>query len=372
LSLRFTFFATCAALAAPHALAQTDLQLFGMVDLAVEAAHSANGTQFRVLSGGHQSSRWGVTGAEDLGGGLSAIFRFEAGFSADDGTQSQGGRAFGREASVGLADARFGTVKLGRLPNPYFYVQNTVDAFGWSLNGGVLAVTRSQAGVSAQLLPTAVNARDDNAVGYMSPSMGGLVVRAQHALSENSPTVGSIYGLSARYVAGALDIAAGWNQQKAGSAGTGGIIAEVVGGSYNFGPAKVVAGFSQETNNCTNCVGVFVRAPGVTGTNKVKFSIANLGVRVPVGPVTTVIAQAARVADRSQYAVDPGNRDATHLAVGVEHFLSRRTMLYASIGTVGNHNGSNYALGTGTAQQSAAFPAASRATTAAAGIRHTF
>jgi predicted porin len=372
LSIRHTVAVGCAALALPTAFAQSDVRLYGLMDLAFETSRSANGSQNRITSGGHQGSRWGMTGSEDLGGGLRAVFRLESGFSADDGLLGQGGRLFGREASVGLSHSGLGTFEFGRLPVPYYRVQNGVDAFVWSLGGGMLATTRTQAGASRQILPTAINARDDNALSYASPNIGGFVFRAQTALSENSATLGNSRGLSARYTSGAVDLVAGWNRQSSGSAGTGEVTAHVFGGSYNFGAARVFGGYTQEANSCSNCTGAFSRVTGVVGGNEAKFRIVNLGVRVPFG-ATTAIAQVAKIADRSQYAVNPGNRDATWLAVGVEHALSKRTMVYSSIGSIGNSNGSSYALGTGSSQQPASFATnPSRSTTFAIGMRHTF
>ncbi|MGN5477565.1 porin [Cupriavidus basilensis] len=42
-------------------------------------------TRYAMNGGGLSSSRWGLRGNEDLGGGLSGIFVLESGFSADDG-----------------------------------------------------------------------------------------------------------------------------------------------------------------------------------------------------------------------------------------------------------------------------------------------
>jgi predicted porin len=59
-------------------------------------------------------SRWGLRGAEDLGGGLKAIFVLENGFSVQNGRLAQDGREFGRQAYVGVGSTQFGTVTLGR------------------------------------------------------------------------------------------------------------------------------------------------------------------------------------------------------------------------------------------------------------------
>jgi predicted porin len=99
----------------------------------------------------------------------------------------------------------------------------------------------------------------------------------------------------------------------------------------------------------------------------------NLGARAPID-LLTIIAQVTRVQDRSQYAIDPGNRDATWLAVGAEYALSRRTVIYTSLASIGNRNGSQYNLGSSSAKQPAGSvgPNDPRVTTAVLGLRHSF
>ena len=86
------------------------------------------------------------------------------------------------------------------------------------------------------------------------------------------------------------------------------------------------------------------------------------------------MAQVSRIQDRSNYATSPGNRDATWIALGSEYALSRRTLLHASIGTIGNNNGSLYALGSGSVQHAAGLVGAGnpRTRTMVIGVRHSF
>src|SRR3990167_6336854 len=55
------------------------------------------------------TSRFGIKGDEDLGGGLKSIYQMETSFTADEG----GGSLAGRNTFVGLA-GEMGTVKIGR------------------------------------------------------------------------------------------------------------------------------------------------------------------------------------------------------------------------------------------------------------------
>ena len=68
---------------------------------------------------------------------------------------------------------------------------------------------------------------------------------------------------------------------------------------------------------------------------------------VTIYGATTAMAQVVRVRDRFRYAVDPGSRDATWFAIGAEYALSRRATAYTSLGSIGNRNGSQFAIGAG-------------------------
>ncbi|UUX95328.1 porin [Aquabacterium sp. J223] len=349
----------------------SSVTIYGVMDAFVDVSRAGRGTVTRVGSGGGLGSRLGFMGREDLGGGLAAVFRIEQGLTLDDGQLGQGGRAWGREASVGLSSGALGTVQLGRLPTPYYGVLPGVDAFFWMGSGGLLSITRSGA-ATRQLSASGINARHDNAVGYSSPVFSGFQVRAMVSAGEASTAIGRGYSWSARYSSGPIDALAGWVRQEGAGNANGQADAWVVGGSYNFGAAKLYAGYTNDKNSCTTCTGALARVAGVSATGASHFKLMNLGVRVPVGAFTG-IAQVVRVNDDTNYAVNPGDRDATWVALGAEYNFSRRTVAFASVGTIGNRNGSQYALGSGSVQQPAAFVAGnSRSTTATLGIRHNF
>ena len=116
------------------ASAQTNVTIYGIVDMGFARVDNGTATANKLDSGIQSGSRIGFKGTEDLGGGLSAIFQLENGFAADDGTLGQGGRLFGRQAWVGLNGA-FGTVKAGRQFTPVYANLGTFDPFGNALAG---------------------------------------------------------------------------------------------------------------------------------------------------------------------------------------------------------------------------------------------
>ncbi len=85
------------------------MNLYGLVDAGVEVVNHASatgGTVTRLTSGGMNTSRWGIRGSEDLGGGLKAVFQLESGIFIDNGTvdtpSSVPSGLFRRQSYVGL------------------------------------------------------------------------------------------------------------------------------------------------------------------------------------------------------------------------------------------------------------------------------
>ena len=351
------------------ALAQSSVTIYGILDAGLLANNSGKGTVKRVDTSQLAGNRLGFRGSEDLGDGLSANFNLQMGFSPDTGALGQGGRAFGREASVGLASKTYGSINFGRIPESYYLAVFVVDAFRAGQAGGFLGVTRSTATATSQLLPLYVSARMDNSISYSSPTLGGFRGQLQVSAGEGSASVGRGYGGSLRYAGGSWDVVASFAQQD-GANGRGKDLGYTAGGSYDFGPAMVLLGYTAEKNSCATCG---TRAEGVTATGASEFRYLNAGVRVPFG-LFTAIAQVTRLQDRSDYAVATGNRDATMIGVGYEYLMSKRTVLYGSMGTVDNRNGSNYAIGAGAAQLPAnsVGPNNPRSKTVSAGVLHYF
>ncbi|HTR07516.1 MAG TPA: porin, partial [Paraburkholderia sp.] len=115
-------FLTTAILAtiAGAAHAQSSVTLYGSIDAGISYnSHVKNATGgssslWQYGDGVAQGSRWGLRGAEDLGGGLKAIFVLENGFNSGTGAAGQGGALFGRQAFVGLTKDTIGSLTFGR------------------------------------------------------------------------------------------------------------------------------------------------------------------------------------------------------------------------------------------------------------------
>src|SRR5687767_10135481 len=72
--------------AASAAHAESSVTLFGMVDTALQHGSGSVSNRTHITPSAYQSSRLGLRGIEDLGGGMSASFWLEADVRSDDGT----------------------------------------------------------------------------------------------------------------------------------------------------------------------------------------------------------------------------------------------------------------------------------------------
>ncbi len=122
--------------------AQSNVQVYGLIDAGVEYVNHANAGQSgatRVISGGKNTSRWGFKGSEDLGGGLKAIWGLEGGILMDTGAAD--GAMFKRQAYVGF-DGAYGRLVLGRsFTTTYDFVigfdpMGFAPNYSWSTSGG--------------------------------------------------------------------------------------------------------------------------------------------------------------------------------------------------------------------------------------------
>ena len=101
------------------AQAQASVQLYGLVDAWVGMQKKVGGhdRDWTQGGGGMTTSHWGLRGAEELGGGLSAVFAVEGFFRPQIGEYGRfrGDDLFSRNAYVGLKSEQWGTLKLGRV-----------------------------------------------------------------------------------------------------------------------------------------------------------------------------------------------------------------------------------------------------------------
>lgn len=209
----FAAMAACGIMASGVAHAQSSVTLYGLLDVGIDYISNQKGTSgsggksFGLQSGNLNPDRWGLRGSEDLGGGLSAIFTLENGFTINNGKFGQGGDEFGRQAFVGLASKQYGQITFGRQYDDVVSFVGPLSAVGLGF-GGVLA---SHPFDNDHL---ALDVRMNNAVMFRSIDYSGLKVGGGYAFS-NSATgfrQNNAFTGGASYDRGNLSLAAGFFQ----------------------------------------------------------------------------------------------------------------------------------------------------------------
>lgn len=345
---------TCAISGVASAQTASTVTLYGIADAGVEfATHTPGGnggTVARVSSGNMSGSRWGLRGTEDLGAGLKAIFTLESGFDIDTGNSGQGNRLFGRQAFVGL-QGTFGAVTLGRQQNSLYDLFGAYDPMGvgpkYSLNS----------------VDSGFNGRADNAIKYTG-KFGGLTATTFYSTGRDSTVAGSTevpgnykigrnFGAGLAYNAGAFSIGTAYDQYQGNIAATDDRAVKrlAFGGSYDFGVAKLFAGYRWMRDD-----GVATAATASTRNN-----VYWLGGLYRVTPALSLTGAA--------YYTDThnSNNDPWMFVLSADYSFSKRTDAYLNLGYVRNKGTSALGLnGSGTAV------AGANQTGAIVGIRHRF
>ncbi|KVO51935.1 porin [Burkholderia stagnalis] len=191
--------------------AQSSVTLYGMLDAGIAYTNNQSGkSAWQQGSGLLSNTVFGLNGAEDLGGGLHALFRLESGFSLNNGTQSYRNTMFGRRAYVGLQSDRYGTLTLGR------QYDSVVDMLG------PLAMSNNGDGNNLAAHPFDNDNVDDsfyidNAVKYTSPTIAGVQFSGLYGFS-NQPGFSSnrAYSAGVSYANGPVNLGAAYLQLNRG------------------------------------------------------------------------------------------------------------------------------------------------------------
>jgi predicted porin len=186
-----------ALVAGPMMAAQAAPTVYGHFHVSLDRYDvdtSATATTERGLLNSN-SSRFGLKGDEDLGGGLKAIYQVESGvFAVDDGTSGFGNTL--RNTYVGFSGSSWGMVKFGRHDTPVKDLGRAIDQYNEQI-GDARNIT-GNAG--------AFDARINNMVRYDSPSFSGVKFALQYgtpeAVNSTRYTSGSVTWTGGPFMAG--------------------------------------------------------------------------------------------------------------------------------------------------------------------------
>jgi predicted porin len=297
------------------AFAQSNVQVYGLIDGGVEYLNHASPTQdklTRVISGGKNTSRWGLRGTEELGGGLKAVFGLEGGILLDTGAAD--GPLFKRQAYVGL-DGSYGRLVLGRSFTTTYDFVILFDPLGYAPNYS-WATSSNATGPSKYGMTTAF----DNLIKY-SGNTGNFKYGATVGLGEQAGSAADSrkYSAAASWSQGGLGVMGAYEQVNGNTlAGTGArdeTRAFHVAADYKTGDWRLTAGMRGYKQDPARAGAADVRADTYWG-----------GVSYLIKPAVTLTGALYHVNVKNV----PANLDAdpTMYVARALYALSKRTDLY--------------------------------------------
>lgn len=233
--------AATSAIVLTNAISASNVTLYGVMDTSIGKLNTPGlgikTDSWGLISGkslNTGTSRFGMRGIEDLGGGWEARFQLEDGFDMTKGTTGlSGGQFFSRQSNVSLKGP-IGEILLGRGYNAAAYA-----LMPWEMTViGLESVVANQFGVVGG------GQRDSNMILYKSPIFSGFsfvadVVPKGDASYGTPENPKGKYDISASYVSKSISIGAGYNKVQDGNE------AYTVGGAYDFGKFKLAASWNQ-------------------------------------------------------------------------------------------------------------------------------
>ncbi len=342
------------------AQAETSVTLYGIIDTGIgyndvkasikDAAGNTiarvDGSRFGMINGVQNGSRWGLRGSEDLGDGLRAVFQLESGFNSGNGTSAQGGRLFGRQATVGLASDSWGQLDFGRQTNIASKYFGSIDPFGAGFGQANIGVGMSAANTQ----------RYDNMVMYQTPSFSGFQFGVGYSFSADDTRTAQTGFKTAdntraittglRYVNGPLNVALTYDQLNASNnlpteATDATPRMYAIGGSYDFEVVKLALAYARTTDGWFAGQGFGTSVTTGTdtfngfGTNifadGFKANSYMVGLSAPIGGASQLFGswQMVDPSNNNLNALENGAETMNVFSLGYTYDLSKRTNLYA-------------------------------------------
>lgn len=255
------------------------------------------------------TSQLGFRGVEDLGGGLKATFDLRHRFSVESGGMdgTANARPFWQGSSkVGLAGG-FGSVEIGRMLTALGGPVNGSDPWGTETVASVAVLSSGYVTDARQ--PDFAGAARTDVITYNSPNMGGFSgafsIGPKRSAAVVPATTGAenLYSLWLQFANGPIFVGGGYEQNRFDDNVT------AILGSFNFGVAKVMAGYGQ------------VDTVAVAGSKAKNWNVA---VAAPLGA-------AVLKAGFSNAEAEGTGTETRKIGLGAEYNLSKRTYLFTNV-----------------------------------------
>lgn len=304
----------------------SNLEIYGLVGLSYTNKNNqgaTNGSLTELSTNSMNVSYLGFRGREDLGNGLSAVFRLESSMAPDTGVIGKPAAFFDRQSFVGLNSVEWGALTLGR----QFHASTdrairSFDAF-------------NLAPANAHVVPVALygvnrysgnDNRVSNAIKYRLDNRSGLQAGLSYGFGEvagsSSKSASSSYDVA--YTGSNYTVGAGWiSFNGAAPQGTTTTLPKhevlSLGGNIKFGPVTTYLAHYKSTLD----------------------SASTAGLKTQVNNISTLGASwqlDEKVLLRGAYTTDKGtdlnnvtgrNGKKNTTVLGVEYALSKRTSLNA-------------------------------------------
>ena len=352
---------------AAQAQIDSTVTLYGLVDAAVVyTTHQAGGNVTAINSGQLATSRWGIKGTEDLGGGLKANVVLESSLAVDSGA---GGSSFGTPLVASFFDRASTVGLLGSLGSINFGRQNMlgVDSIGLADPMGL-----AHAGSNPNVVYSALNSqtlagqtlagqygvnnggselRQNNSIKYLTPRWSGFGGALMVGLGEKAAnrSANSYTGGSAYYTNGKSGAALAYAKL---TIDTNTSTMTLLGGGAKYAMAPVMFNLTY--------------AQSEIDTTKRKIAITGVGLDYALSPSVTLTG-----AYYNATLSGTANGKADQYVFLAKHAMSSRTTTYASVTLVkaGSAANPDISMASGLLSPGAG---ESDATRLACGIMHSF
>lgn len=315
------------------AFAQSSVTLFGIVDVNVRTVkNSGSDRSTQLADDGINSGRWGIRGAENLGGGYTASFWLESDLNPDTGTVNAT-KLFARQSTASL-HAPYGELRLGRHYNPTGWNKWEFDPWNVIGIGGSAQIARYASQPSFY--------RSDNMISYyLPPGLAGIYGQLAYAFDEG--IAGTRYvGGRIGYKAGPVNVAAAYGtaDQVSGPGVDGEYKQASIAASYAIGSLRLTGSYEKEeletsapalSANAGTETRWLIGAIWTTGPHEVRGSYVQSDGRDSTAPTA---------AQRAQF----NDSDASMYTLGYIYHLSRRTALYAAGAIIDNDGAGRFSL----------------------------
>jgi predicted porin len=324
-----------AVLGSGTALAQTNVQLYGIVDAGVltqSRSPGNGGSVTQLATSGKTASFWGIKGSESLGDGNSAFFNLEGQIDVDTGSlhgtgdvPDRGTPMFRRKTNLGIS-GDWGSFTIGRQLGPALLAHIGTEPRGFREQFSNLyawAYTQYAATASGPGLPNRSSNNDvgiffSNALQYRH-TLGPVSFGVLYSLGEvaGSTSKNSVWALGAAYN-GPVTVSGSYQEMKDAGSGVAVVKHSGLGIAVPFADGAFKANYASAKNY-----------NGATGAEVSKVDAWGIGVDYKWHPANTFNVAYYDNKDKLN------RQDATRNWVfSNDYSLSKRTTLYAQLALV--------------------------------------